>query len=301
MALIDSTANTSIEENLYKQLKGDLLDPLAVDLANSVHWLHLKNISQTENEKYPIAISGKGPPLLLLHGFDSSHLEFRRLVPLLNGHHKLLIPDLYGFGFCPRPKNNKYGKESLVLHLYELLNNLAIDSSVGLIGASMGGALAMEIARKYPEKVNRILLLCPAGLSGKPIKIPPLLDHLGACFLRQNIVRKNLCKQAFSDPKNSVGPPEEQIASLHLKVPGWSRSLAAFARSGGFANCGLPLPKQPIHSIWGDNDRILTGAIKKESLEMLNPNTEEISNCGHLPHLDKPNLVANRWLRASQY
>ena len=127
--------------------------------------------------------------------------------------------------------------------------------------------------------------------------LPPVIDQIGVWFLGRKFVRRRLCQQAFADPQKSVGPPEEQIASVHLQVPGWSKSLAAFARSGGLANCGLPLPKQPLHSIWGANDRILKGTPKKESFELLNPYVEEIENCGHLPHLDQPKFVAERWLK----
>ena len=92
-----------------------------------------------------------------------------------------------------------------------------------------GGALALELARQNPEKISKILLLSPAGLAGKNPKIPWPLNHFGAYFLSQPFVRKKLCRQAFADPKKSVGPAEEQIASIHLKVPGWQSSLAAFA------------------------------------------------------------------------
>ena len=96
--------------------------------------------------------------------------------------------------------------------------------------------------------------------------VPPLLDRFGAWFLGRPGVRRGLCRQAFADPDADVGAPEEQIASLHLQCPGWAEALAAFARSGGFAGCGVPLPSQSLHVIWGDNDRILR-APQKQALQ----------------------------------
>ena len=160
----------------------------------------------------------------------------------------------------------------------------------------MGGAIAMELCRRHPKKINRLLLLSPAGLTGKTMPVPPILDRLGVCFLSLKAVRKALCRQAFSNPDKRVGAAEEEIASLHLQVPGWGRSLAAFARSGGFANCGLPLPDQQFHAIWGANDRIIKGKLKEESLVLLGANTEDLEDCGHLPHLDRPRFVADRWI-----
>ncbi len=283
----------------FEALKDQIIDPQASELAQQLHWKFLDGISTKDSELYPIAISGNGAPIVLIHGFDSSFLEFRRLVPLLNKRFQLFIPDLFGFGFCPRPKNAMYGKESLIRHLNAVLNQLTNKGPVGLIGASMGGAAAMELARLHPKKVNRLLLLSPAGLTGRQMPVPPPLDRLGVCFLKQKFVRKSLCRQAFADPDNNVGPPEEQIASLHLSVPGWGRSLAAFARSGGLANLGQPLPNQPLKVIWGKKDRILTKDQKKESIDLLGNRLEELEDCGHLPHIDIPSEVAKRWLKTS--
>ena len=54
---------------------------------------------------------------------------------------------------------------------------------VGVIGASMGGSVAVELARRHPERVASLLLLAPAGLTGRPMPVPPLLDRFGAWFL----------------------------------------------------------------------------------------------------------------------
>ena len=283
----------------FNKIKGQLLDPLAMDLANKIQWEYLNSISINDSDPYPIAITGQGPPILLLHGFDSSFLEFRRLVPFLSKNHKLLIPDLFGFGFCPRPREANYCLDQMVLHLNAVLDQFAAEKPVGLIGASMGGALAMELARRHPQKVNRLLLLSPAGLTGGAMPIPRPLDQLGVWFLKQRFVRKALCRKAFADPINNVGPPEEQIASFHLNVTDWGRSLAAFARNGGLANCGNPLPTQPLHVIWGAQDKILSQTQKQESINLLVHHFEELEDCGHLPHIDNPKAVAERWLSLS--
>ncbi len=289
--------STITGRKLLDEVKDQLLDSDALHLANKIQWRHLKGISKDSSDLYPIAMVGKGPPVLLIHGFDSSFLEFRRLVPLLSNTYQLIIPDLFGFGFCPRHANAEYGPESLVNHLNKVLELLPKDSPIGIIGASMGGSLAMEIARRNPKKINRLLLLSPAGLTGKPRPVPKPFDALGVWFLSQKPVRKSLCNQAFANPRNSVGPPEEQIASLHLGVDGWSMSLAAFARSGGLANCGTPLPSQPVEVIWGANDRILKKRERDKAMALLPKSFEELKECGHLPHLDKPEFVAAKWSR----
>ena len=290
---------------LLDQCCPELLDPLARHLAEQVQWLQLPGLGTTE--PFPVAVLGSGAPVLLLHGFDSSFLEFRRLAPLLDQQLRLIIPDLFGFGFSPRPEAASYGPESVMRHLDVLLDHgpfadqpitdqSIADQSITVIGASMGGAVAVELARRHPERIGSLLLLAPAGLTGRPMPVPPLLDRLGAWFLSRPGVRRGLCRQAFADPDACVGPPEEQIASLHLRCPNWGIALAAFARSGGFAGCGHPLPSQPLHVIWGAEDRILRPKLKADVLDLLQRPVETFEACGHLPHLDHPGRVAERCL-----
>ena len=281
-------------KSLLDALVPGLLDPQAQDLALQMEWWPMPGLGL--DQPFPVAVVGQGPPLLLLHGFDSSFLEFRRLVPLLREQFQLFIPDLFGFGFSPRPPQANYGPEAVLLHLDALLEQLNADRPIGVIGASMGGAVAVELARRQPDAIGALLLLAPAGLTGRPMPVPPLLDRLGAWFLGRPGVRRGLCRQAFADPDGQVGPPEEQIASLHLQCPGWAEALAAFARSGGFAGCGAPLPPQPLHVIWGADDRILRPPLKQAAETLLQHPAETFEACGHLPHIDQPQRVADRCL-----
>ena len=282
---------------LVQEAAVGLLDPQGRELAAAVQWWPLPDWPGA----WPVAVVGSGPPVLLLHGFDSSFLEFRRLAPLLAPHCQLFIPDLYGFGFTPRPEGGTFGPEPLLAHLEQLLAAISHrcgqgGAGIGLIGASMGGAVAVELARRQPEPIRRLLLLAPAGLTGQPMPVPPLLDGLGVRFLALPGVRRGLCRSAFADPDSGVGPAELEIASLHLQAPRWGEALAAFARSGGFAGCGSPLPAQPLQVLWGAQDRILRAPQKRAAQTLLGERLRELEQCGHLPHIDQPETVARHWL-----
>ena len=286
---------TNAIKSYINEIRDQIIDKQASKLFDDLKWIKLKDISPSKSDLFPTVITGKGEKILLIHGFDSCFLEYRRLTPFLKNNNKLIIPDLYGFGFCPRSNGSKYGFKYLMKHLNSVLDYFSKNQPIGVIGASMGGALALELARQNPKKINKLLLLSPAGLAGKNPKIPWPFNHLGAFFLGQPFVRKRLCKQAFADPTNSVGPAEEQIASIHLKVPGWQSSLADFAADGGVSDCGLPKPTQPLKIILGKHDRIIPKNEKEETKRTYNSYIEIATKSGHLPHLEEPKLVSEVW------
>ena len=153
-------------KTLLDQLRPALLDPQAESLAAQVQWWNLPGLGV--DDPFPVAVLGQGSPLLLLHGFDSSFLEYRRLAPLLADRFQLFIPDMFGFGFSPRPLGLNYGPEPVLRHLAALLKRLPTEAPVGLIGASMGGSVAVELARRHSERVASLLLLATAAAAAAP-------------------------------------------------------------------------------------------------------------------------------------
>jgi len=271
------------------KLKDSIIDPLGKNIAEDLKWLQLEK--KWGLSKFPVVIGGEGPPLLCLHGFDSCFLEFRRVYPLLKNKFKLIIPDLLGFGFSPRISGINYNSENIIINLTDLIHKLDINEKINIIGASMGGSVAFSLTREIQEDIDKMILLSPAGLFAKPKKIPTPFNQIGAAFLGLPIVRKNLCRQAFASPDQSVGEAEEQIASIHLGCKGWRNSLASFAKSGGFGGTYKNFKNVEIKTICGENDRILGFDELNKLKKINNLNLVQLKNCGHLPHLDLPQLT----------
>ncbi len=288
MTKTESEKFSDLNVDFFESAKISLLDPLGLHLANDVKWIKL---NQNWNSlKFPVVIGGKGQPVLLLHGFDSSFLEFRRIYQSLKSNFQVIVPDLLGFGFSPRCATNEYNPSKIISYLIDLLKTLHITNNLKIIGASMGGATALNLAFEIPDSFDKILLLSPAGLFGEPKSIPFPLNHIGASFLGLPQVRKSLCRQAFAFPDECVGEMEEQIASIHLGCKGWRNSLASFAKSGGFAGTHKYIKNIPIKTICGENDRILGKKELKNIRKIKKLNFVGLQNCGHLPHVDLPQL-----------
>ena len=274
--------------DFFESAKSSLLDPLGLYLANDVQWIKLND--NWNSLRFPVVIGGKGQPILLLHGFDSSFLEFRRIYQSLKKNFQVIIPDLLGFGFSPRCATNEYNPSKIILYLIDLLNTLKIKKNLKIIGASMGGSAALKLAFEISDSIDKVVLLSPAGLFGEPKIIPFPLNQIGASFLGLPQVRKNLCRQAFAFPDESVGEMEEQIASIHLGCQGWRNSLASFAKSGGFAGTHKYIQNIPTKVICGENDRIL-GKKEINNIRKIDKlNFVGLQKCGHLPHIDLPSL-----------
>jgi pimeloyl-ACP methyl ester carboxylesterase len=108
---------------------------------------------------------GGGSPILLLHGFDSSLLEFRALLPLLAVQHEVWAVDLLGSGFTERLPHLAMNPTTIRQHLYATWQQL-IHRPIVLVGASLGAAVAIDFALTYPECVSRLVLIDSVGFSG---------------------------------------------------------------------------------------------------------------------------------------
>jgi len=279
---------SDLNVDFFESAKLSLLDPLGLNLANDVKWIKLNG--NWNSLKFPVVVGGEGDPILLLHGFDSSFLEFRRIYESLKRNFQVIIPDLLGFGFSPRCATKEYNPSKIILYLVDIIEALKITNNLKIVGASMGGAIALKLAFEIPNSIEKIILLSPAGLFGKPMNIPFPLNQIGALFLGLPQVRKSLCRQAFAYPDECVGEMEEQIASIHLGCKGWRNSLASFAKSGGFAGTHKYIPNIPIKTLCGENDRILGKKEIKNIKKIKKLNFVGLQNCGHLPHVDLPSL-----------
>ena len=146
----------------FEKIKVSIQDPKGLNISNDVKWIKLDK--RWNDAQFPVVIGGSGNPVLLLHGFDSSFLEFRRIYQFLKNKFQLIIPDLLGFGFTPRIASNKYNPNKIISNLLDIINTLTLNKKLMIVGASMGGSVAVNLAKEIPDKIDKIVLLSPAGL-----------------------------------------------------------------------------------------------------------------------------------------
>ena len=119
-------------------LVNKLTEPAAVNFAQSLQQEAIATPLLPEPILTSFTTQGEGEtPILLVHGFDSSVLEYRYLMPKLADHHEVWAVDLLGFGFTERPENLAFDPENIKAHLYRFWQE-KINRPVIVIGASMG-------------------------------------------------------------------------------------------------------------------------------------------------------------------
>jgi haloacetate dehalogenase len=111
---------------------------------------------------YFVAEGGAGPPTLLLHGFPETHLCWQQVAPRLAGAHRLVAPDLRGYGASEAPAGGPlgegYSKRQMAGELVELMAALGHER-FAVVGHDRGARVAFRLALDHPERVIRIALL----------------------------------------------------------------------------------------------------------------------------------------------
>ncbi|HXB54418.1 MAG TPA: alpha/beta fold hydrolase [Vicinamibacteria bacterium] len=245
--------------------------------------------------------AGRGPAVVLLHGFASSIYTWKDVLPTLSEGHDVVALDLPGFGGSDLPADLSFELYPRVVRA--LLDRLGI-ARADLVGNSMGGALAVVLAATDPSRVGRLVLIDAAGFNlaarDRPFLIrvagfrpmAALIDHLP---VRRLLVGAAL-RQVFHD--RALVTPErlEEYAAPMLRpgAPAATRSLLATLRLHPGAVAELaPRVQAPTLILWGrydawipppDADRFAR-AISGSRVVLL-------EDCGHLPQEERPAEVA---------
>jgi pimeloyl-ACP methyl ester carboxylesterase len=255
--------------------------------------------------------AGSGPPVILLHGLGASNSSM--LPPLwdLARDHRVLAPDLPGFGGSEKPIRS-YDFPFFADWLGAFMDSVGLDKA-DLVGNSLGGRIALEAGLSLPERVGRMVLLCPspAFLRGRqyvPIVklLRPELAVLPMLLTHGAVVEG--ARSMFSKPDRLHSEWYDAFADEFLRVfasPRGRVALFSAARqvylekpSGdqGFWH-RLPTLKRPALFVWGEKDWLVPARFEHHISEAL-PNCESVvlKDCGHVPQYELPTKT-NRLIR----
>lgn len=171
-----------------------------------------------------VHIQGQGEPVLLLHGSGpgvTAWANWRLTIPALSEQFTVIAPDLLGFGYTQRPRDNRYSMSLWIEHVVALLDSLELES-VSVTGNSFGGALALAFAARYPHRVNKLVLM---GSVGTPFRITAELDKVWG--YQPSIENMKGLLDIFAYNRNLV---TDELAELRYRAsvqPGFQEAFSA--------------------------------------------------------------------------
>ena len=269
--------------------------------------LHGHTVAYAEAGAGPGPQGQPRPVVLLVHGIASRASQWERVMAELGEDVHVLAPDLLGHGLSAKPR----GDYSLGAHangLRDLLAALGHDR-VTVVGHSLGGGIAMQFAYQFPERVQRLALVCAGGLG---TEVTPFLRaatlpgaELVLPLLTSSWVRRSAgsitgllgragvpvsagvaeCLAGFG----TLGDPEARAAFVHT-----ARSVIDPRGQRVDARDRLHLTAHlPLLVVWGHRDAVIP-VRHGEALaaSVAGARLEVFEQSGHFPHLTEPHRLA---------
>lgn len=266
--------------------------------------LHSLEQVRTGGGRFSVLTAGAkdAAPLLLIHGLGATKSSWLPVVPELARHHRLIVPDLPGFGASTKPRG-RYDARWFSQRLFSLLETLGHER-VLVAGNSMGGRVAQEMAMLEPKRVRAIACLCPATpFSRRPALWLVRLLRPELAFFAGRLPRgriKDLMRDLFADP----GRVSEEWfeAAIDDFLDCWRSPRARMAFSAAARNIYLDEPEgeegfwtrlarmqTPALYLFGKQDVLISHRFAKKVSEALPSACVEVWNgCGHVPQIENP-------------
>lgn len=212
-------------------------------------------------------VAGSGPPVVLVHGLSGSSRWWRRNIGALTPHRRVYVVDLIGFGASRAQL--PFALAEAAGYLTRWLDQLELER-ISLVGHSMGGMIAAELAADAPERVDRLVLVDPAAL---PLDARRLRHALS--LLRElRYLSPSFLPVLIADALRA-GPLTLWRAATALMLADLRPKLA--------------LIRAPTLVIWGEHDALVPVAFAQQLAQYLR--YEElvvIKGAGHVPMWDRP-------------
>jgi pimeloyl-ACP methyl ester carboxylesterase len=248
---------------------------------------------------------GLGPDVLLLHGLGGTRASLLQTAARLSRHYRVHAPDLPGFGSSCKPALGAYNAGWFAEIMLGLMDELDVRRA-HLVGNSMGGRVAIEMALLAPERISALGLLCPAvawirrgrGLHPLVRILRPEFGLLPHGFRRSTVASyfwSFFCDDNALDPAVVELMVDEfrriyQTAGARYAFLSSARNIylePPFGRRGFYPRLAALAP--PALFVWGSHDSLVPAAFGRHVRRWL-PSAEQVTvdGCGHVPQVERP-------------
>jgi pimeloyl-ACP methyl ester carboxylesterase len=245
------------------------------------------------------------PPVLLLHGLGATNASMLPTLWDLAADHRVLAPDLPGHGASGAPWLARYDARTFSGWATRYLDAVGVTEPVILIGNSLGGRIAIEVALAAPDRVRALVLLCPAVAFRRLRQLVPVVRLLRpelATFplpMGFTTARRGL-EAMFADPARIPSSNLDAAAGEFARVyrdpahrVAFFSALQSIYLDDAFGPRGfwgrLPGLVPPALFVWGRHDILVPAGFAHHVAEAL-PQSQSLTfeDSGHVPQYERP-------------
>lgn len=205
---------------------------------------------------------GEGPVVVWLHGSGpgaSGHSNFKGNYPrFAEAGYRNLVIDIVGFGFSDKPENEQYTLAFFVECLGQALDAIGVERC-SVVGNSLGGAIAIGFALAEPERVERLILMAPGGLSNmEEYGQMPGMQRMFQVYGSGEPVTAAIMKDLFAfglmhDPRHAT----DQLVAERMQVMALMNAQVMSSMQIPVLTERLPELRCPVLGFWGCNERMM--------------------------------------------
>jgi pimeloyl-ACP methyl ester carboxylesterase len=253
---------------------------------------------QVDDHRWVWLEAGEGPPLVLLHGFTGMKENWLELMPLLASSHRVIAPDLPGWGGSTRLDGADYGYAAQAFRLNAFLATLGLEETV-VVGHSMGGGIAAVAASQHPQGLVALVLMDAAGVRFRENAFGRAVQDGGHPFaVVDGADLDAYLRLVFDDPPWVPWPLDHALVLRRRADRGFeTRVLDAVGRGDGafVPQQAAPAIAVPTLLLWCRDDRIIDASAASIYAALIQrPPTETVmlDRCNHMPMLERTAAVA---------
>jgi pimeloyl-ACP methyl ester carboxylesterase len=274
------------------------MEPLAVRFSRRHATIHGHDIGYR--------MGGEGPVILLIHGMAGRSDTWLPTMARLTPEFTVIAPDLLGHGESAKPMGD-YSLGAYASGMRDLLGVLGVERAT-IVGQSLGGGVAMQLAYQHPELAERLVLVGSGGLGREvswilraltlpgaelvlPVLFPGFVRDRGNAvsrFLRDRGLRAPHLAETWRSYASLTEPENRQafVRTLRAVIDPGGQTVSAVDRI--YLAAGLP-----TLIVWGDEDPIIPVEHARRAHEIIEGSRLEVfEGCGHYPHVEDPDRFA---------
>jgi 3-oxoadipate enol-lactonase len=237
---------------------------------------------------------GAGDPVLLVPGLGATCALWDSIAAELSNSFSLILPDTRGLGRSI-PKRAPQTLADFAVDLVELMDHLQLDR-VHVLGLSLGGMIAQQLAIDHPSRVDRLVLVSCANrfvpyLREVAMLLAQALRHFPPNAFRRTMELLGTAPQYFDDHATEIEQKIAQSCEVSIPRSAVARQLRCLARSESH-HANNHLINAPTLVIAGDQDMLIPACYAQQMAAAI-PGSEFVlmPGSGHNPFMEKPDVV----------